>query len=111
MNTIPVAWYRIRLSLLLAVVLAGCNAKPDGSASTKEYTQADLETDVADGAELQRIVTARIAEDNLSPPLSRSIQKSKPDEAVATIEYGAEPKQKMVLTLKKSDGKWTIQQP
>ena len=104
---------RFTLPLLLIAVLAGCNrsAPTDASRSTKAYTQADLETDLADSTELQRIVAARIAEESLSPPMATSIQKSKPDEAVATIEYGAEPKQKKVLILKKSDGKWTIEQP
>ena len=113
MNTVPNhCRLKFTLPLLLIGVLAGCNrsAPTDASPSTKAYSQADLETDIADSTELQRIVTARIAEENLSPPMATSIQKAKPDEAVATIEYGAEPKQKKVLILKKSDGKWTIQQ-
>jgi hypothetical protein len=113
MNTVAVALYRVRAPLLLAAVLVGCNrsAPTDASPSTKSYTQADLETDIADTAELNRIVWATIADEKLPGQIAMSFKKAKPDEAIATIEYGDEPKQKKVLTLKKSDGKWTVQQP
>jgi hypothetical protein len=99
--------------LVVALSIAGCNASApnDASAPAKAYTQADLETDLADAAEITRIVAASVAEENFPSPIATSIQRPKLDEAVATIEYGPEPTQKKELTLKKRDGQWTIQRP
>jgi hypothetical protein len=114
MNMKPYAsnrpWLRLGLLPLSMAFIFGCNAsssaptKADGQA----YSQADLETDVADSAELLRIVADSTAD---LPNVATSIQKVKPDEATATIEYGTEPRQKKVLTLKKHDGGWAIEAP
>jgi len=96
-------WFPSSLATIFVAVLLGCNASPP--------PQPDLETQLEDTTALMRIVDARIAEENLPPPVTKSIQTAKPDEAIATVEYGTEPKQKKVLTLKKRDGKWAIQQP
>jgi hypothetical protein len=99
MNTAAIACWRARLGLLLVAVLLGCNAK-----------RPDLETQIQDTTAIKRIVDARIAEEKLPLPVITSIQTTKPDEAIATMQYG-EPQRKTVLKLKKLDGKWTIQQP
>jgi hypothetical protein len=95
-------WFRFSLGTIFVVILLGCNASPP---------QPNLETQLEDTTALMGIVDAHIAEENLPPPVAKSIQTVKPDEAIATVEYGTEPKQKKVLTLKKRDGKWTIQPP
>lgn len=94
-------WFQFSLATIFVAVLLGCNASSP--------PQPDLETQLEDTTALMRIVNTRIAEENLPPPFTTSFQTAKPDEAIATIEYGTEPKQKKVLTLKKRDGKWTFQ--
>jgi hypothetical protein len=99
-------------ALPVAMAIAGCGASPPTQAGIDAPpTQADIETDLRDYSAIAPIVDAWVAEQNLPTPIAFSTERPKPDEAVTTVEYGPEPKQKKMLTLKKRDGKWEVQQP